>query len=396
MNKEEFIRKYAVERKHTNSAKWDGLAEQFGKKDLLPLWVADTEFAIPQAAQDALIARVKQGAFGYSFIPQSYYNAYFDWQKRRYGTELHEDWMRFGIGVVNTLSTLVRAMTQSEDAVMVLQPVYYPFMKVIENNQRRLVVSYLVEKDGEFYMDFDDIKAKMEANNVKLLVFCSPHNPVGRVWKPEELSQLLQLCREEQVMVISDEIHHDLIVGKQPFVSALSIDGGRYRDNIVMVDSPSKTFNMAALLGNNIVIPNPQLRARYDKQVQELSLPEATVMATTAGEAAYRTGDEWLENMLAVIRSNYEYVKKTLENVSPKIKVTDLQGTYLLWVDLSELVPPEKLDYFMVEKAGLAVDMGDWFGKAGRGHIRLNLATTPKIIYRAMQMLTKALKQTIK
>ena len=396
MNKEEFIRKYAVERKHTNSYKWDALTEQFGKKDLLPLWVADTEFAIPQAAQDALIARVKHGAFGYSLIPQSYYDAYFDWQKRRYGTELHEDWMRFGIGVVNTLSTLVRALTQPGDGVMVLQPVYYPFMDVIKNNQRQLVISNLVEKDGEFYMDFDDIKAKMEADNVKLLIFCSPHNPVGRVWKPEELSQLLQLCRDEQVMVISDEIHHDLIVGKQPFVSALSIDGGRYRDNIVMVDSPSKTFNMAALLGNNIVIPNPQLRTRYDKQVQQLSLPSATVMATTAGEAAYRTGDEWLENMVSVVRSNYEYVKKTLENVSPKIKVADLQGTYLLWVDLSELVPPEKLDYFMVEEAGLAVDMGDWFGKAGRGHIRLKLATTPKIIYRDMQMLTKALKQTIK
>lgn len=391
MNKEEFIAQYAVERKHTNSAKWDGLEATFGRDDLLPLWVADTEFKIPKAAQDALIQRVHHGAFGYSLTPDEYYDAYFAWQKGRYQTEPQKDWMRFGLGVVSALSTIVRALTLPGESIMVLQPVYYPFMRVIQENDRHLVVSNLRAENDTYVMDMEDIANKMDQHHVKMLIFCSPHNPVGKVWSEQELTTLLELCREKQVLVVSDEIHHDLIVGDKSFVSALSIAQGIYRDNTVMVDSPSKTFNMAALLGSNIVIPNPQLRERYDKEVRELSLPSATVMAQTAATAAYRDGASWLEGLLAVIKDNYLYVKECLQAVDPQIKVADLQGTYLAWVDLSSVVAPEHLEYFIKHKAHLAVDFGDWFGEVGKGHIRLNLATTPAIVHQAMDQLAQAI-----
>ena len=208
MEKEEFIKKYAVERRNTNSSKWDGLESQFGETDLLPLWVADTEFKVPEAVRKALVERVEHGAFGYSLVPDSYYEAYFNWQKERYGIELHKDWMRFGTGVVQSLSTLIETLTVPGEAIMVLQPVYYPFMRVIENNNRKLVISELVNHDGHYEMDYEDIQKKMQENNVKLLIFCSPHNPVGRVWSEDELEKLLAICHDEKVRVIADEIHH--------------------------------------------------------------------------------------------------------------------------------------------------------------------------------------------
>lgn len=393
MNKTEFIEKYAVARQNTNSAKWDGLKSQFGQDDLLPLWVADTEFKAPQAVIDAMQARISHGAFGYSFAPDSYYHAYINWQKERYGIEVHQEWMRLGPGVVNALATLVQTLTQENDAVMVLQPVYYPFMNVIENNHRKLVVSELqVDDQANYSFNYQDIETKIKENHVKLLILCSPHNPVGRVWDEAELEQLLALCQANQVWVISDEIHHDLIVGDKPFVSTLSIADGRYRDIMVMVDAPSKTFNLAALNNCHVVIPNPQLRDHFDQQVAKEVLPAGSLLGHVAGQAAYEKGAEWLDNMLAVIKDNFDYVKDQLTQVFPEIKVSPLQGTYLMWVDLSTLVAPGDIEVFMKQKAKLAVDFGDWFGQGGQGHIRINLATTPANIEKAVRALIVALQ----
>ncbi|AIR11195.1 MalY/PatB family protein [Ligilactobacillus salivarius] len=392
MEKEEFIKKYAVERRNTNSSKWDGLESQFGETDLLPLWVADTEFKVPEAARKALVERVEHGAFGYSLVPDSYYEAYFNWQKERYGIELHKDWMRFGTGVVQSLSTLIETLTVPGEAIMVLQPVYYPFMRVIENNNRKLVISELVNHDGHYEMDYGNIQKKMQENNVKLLIFCSPHNPVSRVWSEDELEKLLSICHDEKVRVIADEIHHDLIIGDKKFTSMLSIKDGFYRDNLVMVDAPSKTFNMASLLNSHVVIPNPQIRDLYDEVVGRLSAPQGSLLGRVAAEAAYREGAEWLDNMIEVIRDNFVYVRDELTKAFPKIKVSDLEGTYLMWIDLSALVPADKVEKLVKKQAKLAVDFGDWFGESGKGHIRVNLATTPENIKKAVSALVNALK----
>ncbi|KRL00919.1 MalY/PatB family protein [Liquorilactobacillus capillatus] len=377
MNVDEFVKRYATDRHNTDSVKWDGMDELFGTNDLLPLWVADTEFKAPEVVIEALEKRIQHGVYGYSKTPDSYYESYCKWQKERYGTDIQREWMRFGTGVVQSLSTLVNILTQPGDAVMILQPVYYPFMNVINQNERQLVVSELKPKGTSYEMDLDDIKQKIEENHVKLFINCSPHNPVGRVWSSAELEGLLALCRQEKVLFISDEIHHDLIVGERPFISALSIKDGLYRDNMVMLDSASKTFNLAGLQNSHVTIPNPQVRERYDLYTARLAAPAGNIIGKVAGEAAYSGGAEWLEGLLNVIRSNYTYLKEELQHKCPQAVVYDLEGTYLAWVDLSAVIEPEHLEYIIKKKAHLAVDFGTMFGAAGKGFIRINLATTP-------------------
>ena len=232
----------------------------------------------------------------------------------------------------------------------------------------------------------------MQENNVKLLIFCSPHNPVGRVWSEDELEKLLAICHDEKVRVIADEIHHDLIIGDKKFISMLSIKDGFYRDNLVMVDAPSKTFNMASLLNSHVVIPNPQIRDLYDEMVGRLNSPQGSLLGRVAAEAAYREGAEWLDDMIEVIKDNFIYVRDELTKAFPEIKVSDLEGTYLMWIDLSALVPADKVEKLVKKQAKLAVDFGDWFGESGKGHIRVNLATTPENIKKAVSALVNALK----
>ncbi|HJE96240.1 MAG TPA: pyridoxal phosphate-dependent aminotransferase [Ligilactobacillus acidipiscis] len=393
MNKEEFLAKYAVDRKDTASVKWDGMQEEFGSSDLYPLWVADTEFKIPQSSVTALQKRVAHGAFGYSLTPEGYYDAYFTWQKERYGIELHKEWLRFGTGVVQSLSTLLQFLTMPGDAVMIMEPVYHPFRHVIENNDRKVVANELVDFGEEYKMDLEKIEEQMVANDVKVLMLCNPHNPVARVWTEEELANLLELCRKEQVLVISDEIHHDLLPSDKKFVSALSIKDGFYRDNMIMVDSPSKTFNMAGLLISHVVIPNPQLRDRYDQQQEILHAPASNILGMVAGQAAYSDGADWLAGLLAVVKDNYDYLKSHLQAAFPEIKITDQEGTYLAWVDLSAVVAPEELKHVVQDQAKLAVDFGSMFGQGGAGHIRINLATTPENLQAAVSSLVKTLQE---
>lgn len=393
MKVKDFVERYAVDRHNTDCFKWDGLQNEFGSTDLLPLWVADTEFKVPEAVTQALQARIAHGVYGYSQVVSGYQQAYINWQQQRYQTEVHPEWMRFGTGVVQSLSTLINVLTEPQEAVMVLQPVYYPFMQVIENNQRKLVVSQLKRADHHYEMDFTDIEQKIKQQHVKLLINCSPHNPVGRVWSEAELTKLLKICRENKVLFISDEIHHDLIVGQRPFVSALSIDNGLYRDNMVMVDSASKTFNLAALQNNHLIIPNPQIRTRYDNYIQRLKSPAGSLMGQVAAKAAYENGAEWLSGMLALIRQNFTYLKTHLAAENPAIEIFELEGTYLAWIDLSQVIPPTDLERVMKNDAKLAVDFGKWFGQGGDGFVRINLATTPANIELAVKRLKSVIKK---
>lgn len=391
MEQETFLNKYGVKRQGTASFKWDYLKETFGESDLLPLWVADMEFKCPQTVSAALMERVEHGAFGYSKIPNSYYQAYCQWQQKRHQIEVQPDWLRFGVGVVSSLSQLINLFTEKQEAVLIMQPVYYPFMDLVEQNDRQLVVSDLINTSAGYQMDLADIAAKIDANKVKLLILCSPHNPIGRVWSEAELNDLLALCREKQVIVISDEIHHDLIMPGQHFTSVLSVNEGIYRDNVVVLDSPSKTFNLAALKHSHLIMPNPQMRARYDKQATKFRLPAGSLLGAVAGEVAYQTGETWLDALINVIESNYRYVKSTLAPAVPGLKISPLQGSYLVWIDLNEVIPADELAQFMTQQAKLAVDFGNWFGESGRGFIRINLATQPENVQLAVERLLMAL-----
>lgn len=393
MDKKEFVKRYATDRRNTNSVKWDGLQNSFGESDLLPMWVADMEFKTPEAVRGALHQRIDEGVFGYSLTPDTYYDAYFKWQNERYGIELHKEWMRFNTNVVQSLSNLVQLLTCPGDAVMVLQPVYYPFMDVIEKNKRKLVVSNLTNEDGHYELNLDDMRQQMINHQVRLMIFCNPHNPVGRVWTPQELESVLELCRQEQVLVIDDEIHHDLMIDGHQFTSMLNIKDGFYRDNLIVVDSPSKTFNLASLWSSHVIIPNPQIMKRYDEYQQRMKLPGGSLLGQIAGEAAYREGNDWLDGLLATVSANYHMICDQLAQELPEVVVSPLEGTYLAWIDLSALVPECDLQTVIQDKAKLAVDFGRWFGEAGQGHIRLNLATTPENVQYAIQQLVMAVRE---
>lgn len=389
MKAKDFVEQFAVDRKNTHAVKWDGMTEKFGNNDLLPMWVADTEFKVPTAATSALEQRIQHGAYGYSIPDGGYFRAYANWQRERYGTELHQEWFRFGGSVVESISTLVQTLTMPGDAVMVMEPVYYPFMDVVEKNNRQLVVSELQRNGMHYTMDPIAMQHEMNIRNVKLLLLCSPHNPVGRVWSEEELAQLLDICRMQNVIVIADEIHHDLLVEVDKFTSVLSVQDGFYRDNVIMLDSPSKTFNMAALHNSHVIIPNPQLRERYDAYVAQLHASEGSLLGQVAAQAAYEDGADWLDGLLNTIRENYATVKDELADY--RVKVGELEGTYLLWIDMRPTVDPANLERFMIRQAQIAVDFGKWFGASGDGFIRMNLATTPANVKQAMKQLTAAL-----
>ena len=389
MKAKDFVEQFAVDRKNTHAVKWDGMTEKFGNNDLLPMWVADTEFKVPTAATSALEQRIQHGAYGYSIPDGGYFRAYANWQRERYGTELHQEWFRFGGSVVESISTLVQTLTMPGDAVMVMEPVYYPFMDVVEKNNRQLVVSELQRNGMHYTMDPIAMQHEMNIRNVKVLLLCSPHNPVGRVWSEEELAQLLDICRMQNVIVIADEIHHDLLVEADKFTSVLSVQDGFYRDNVIMLDSPSKTFNMAALQNSHVIIPNPQLRERYDAYVAQLHASKGSLLGQVAAQAAYEDGADWLDGLLNTIRENYATVKDELADY--RVKVGELEGTYLLWIDMRPTVDPANLERFMIRQAQIAVDFGKWFGASGDGFIRMNLATTPANVKQAMKQLTAAL-----
>ncbi|VDG18844.1 aminotransferase [Lactobacillus sp.] [Lactiplantibacillus mudanjiangensis] len=395
MDQATFIKTYATNRLNTNSLKWDALGVRYGNPDLLPMWVADMEFKVPEQVTTALTERVAHGIYGYSFTPDSYYDAFINWEQQRHQLTLQKDWVRFGTGVVNSLYAIVNAYTQPGDAVMILTPVYYPFFDAIQDNHRQLVTSELINDDGHYTMDFADIEAKIKANEVRLFIQCSPHNPVGRIWTAEEETKILALCEQYGVLVVSDEIHQDIEIDPEnhPFISALTVADGRFQDQVIVVNSPSKTFNVACLLNSHVIIPNADLRATYDAFMQRYNQTEVNVLGQTAGQAAYEHGGAWLDQILAVIRDNYHYLQTEFSEKTSKIVVADLQGTYLIWLDLRAYLDPATTREFIQDKCGLAVDFGEWFSKNDQGFVRLNLATDPKYVHQAVQNIISCLAQ---
>lgn len=389
---QKFCETYGVERKGTDAVKWDGIEEKFQRKDLLPLWVADMEFKIPKKAEETLIERVRHGAFGYTMASDSYYEQYFNWQKKRFDVTLEKDWVRFSTGVVNSFFWMVNTFTEKNDSVLVLSPVYYPFYDAIRENQRKIVTSELVNHEGRYEIDFEDVERKIVEEKVKLFIHCSPHNPVGRVWSKKELTKLFDICQAHDVLIISDEIHQDLVRKDVSFTSALAMDE-KYFTHLIALNAPSKTFNLAGLLHSHIVIPDKNLRRRYDDYAKTVHKSALSTLGLVTAEACYRYGEEWLEGLLEVIEFNFNLLKNDLVGAFPNIRLTDKQGTYLAWLDLSSYVPPEDMKQFIEEECHLAIDYGSWFGENCENFIRINLGTLPKYIEEATDRLIAGLNK---
>ena len=377
-------------RKETNCEKWDGLKDIYGQEDLLALWVADMDFQVPDCVTEALHAYVEHGVFGYYKTPDSYYDAFIDWEKTHHGYEVQRDWIRFSPGVVSAFNWIVNFMTKPGDAVIVNTPVYYPFLNAVKDNHRTLITSDLANTDGKYNIDFEDFENKVIEHNVKLFILCSPHNPVGRVWSKEELTTLLDICRKYGVFVIADEIHHDLTYGEAKHIPALSV--GDYDDIMFLLTAPSKTFNLAACQNSIIVIPDEKLRCKWDAFTQPLHVTNGSAFGYVAAEAAYKYGLEWHEEAKQIVYDNYQWMKQTFHDHLPNVVVSPLEGTYLAWIDMGHYIKPEDMVDFMQNKCGLAFDYGDWFGgDRFKTFIRMNLATSKENIEIAVRRIIQNL-----
>lgn len=384
-----------INRYGTDSAKFDTAAEHGYPGDILPLWVADMDFRAPACVQEALHRAVEHGIYGYSIQSGEYYQALESWFARNFDWQLQKDWLITTPGVVFALSVAVRAVTNPGDRVLVLPPVYHPFYSVVENNDRCIVRSHLRYENGTYRMDFTDIERKITENDVKLLIFCSPHNPVGRVWTAEELQRLGAICKKHGVTVISDEIHCDFAFPEHPhtpFIKACP----EMTESCIICTAPSKTFNLAGLQVSNIFIPNEGLRMRLQREMDGIAFHGVNRLGAIAATAAYRQGQPWLEDCKAYMRENLAYVRNFLAEKLPRIKLVEPEGTYLAWLDCTGLgLSGEELDHLIIHKAKLWLDSGGIFGDETALFQRVVLACPRATLQKAMEQLEAAVNEGI-
>ena len=384
------------DRRNTNSVKWDTLGGKYGREDLLPLWVADMDFPSPPCISEALRRAVDHGIFGYYAPPDSYYDAFIAWEKQRHSTEVRREWLRFTPGVVAGLAWVLSSLTSPGDAVAILTPCYYPFMEVIQNTGRRLVCSELAAApDGGYTVDLEDLEEQVRSQQVQALILCSPHNPVGHVWREAELLGILDLCKRHGVLLISDEIHQDLVYQGYTHLSSLRFQ--EYLDRMVMLTAASKTFNIAGLQNSFAVIPNKALRGAFDAYVKTLRVSGGSSLGYVAAEAGYAQGGPWLDELLVYLQGNYACFRDALLRALPELRVAPLESTYLAWVDLSAYLTAEQLIPVVRDQARLAVDYGFWFWPEGETarrdvHIRVNLAASREMFPLAAERLAAAIQ----
>ena len=372
-----------VDRVGTDCNKWDNMAERFGDNDLMALWVADMDFMVPECVRKAAREYADFGIYGYYKVPDAYYQNFIDWEEKYHHCHIEKQWLRFSPGVVSPINWYVNMKTQPGDGVIVLTPVYYPFLDAIRDNDRQLISCDLVRKDKVYHIDYADFEKKIVDNKVKLFILSSPHNPVGRVWKKEELEQLLAICRKHQVFVVADEIHHDLIMPGYEHTEILNIPG--YTDMMVVLTAGSKTFNLAGCKNSFVILPDEKLRQEYDDFLNTLRIRGGNAFGYVAVAAAFGGGRPWLDSVIDIIHKNAQYVEETLAEKLPDAVVSPLEGTYLQWVDLGAYVKPDETQELIQNKCRLAVDYGEWFGGERFGSfIRLNLATSPENIKEAV------------
>lgn len=379
-----------INRYHTNSLKFDFKKEKNKPEDVIPMWVADMDFKCCEEILNDMHKKIDYGVFGYSKEDDSYFNAIKKWYKKNHNVDLKKEWLITTPGVVFALSTAVKTLTNENDYVLINNPVYYPFIEVVEDNKRKIISSDLILKNNHYEIDFNDFENKIKDYKVKLFLLCSPHNPVGRVWTKKELDKIIEICKKYNVYIISDEIHSDFI-WKGHHICLLNYSD--YQDNIILCTSPSKTFNLAGLQVSNVFIPNIKVKEKFQLELWNTGYSLINIMGLVACQSAYEKGEKWLNECKRYILDNIEIVDKFLKEKLPKVKLVYPEGTYLLWLNFNELnLSDDEIENLLLNEAKLWLDNGKMFGKTGKGFQRINIAVPKKRLKQALENLEKAFK----
>lgn len=384
-----------IDRTNTSSIKWNPeiLLENFGVEDCLPLWVADMDFEVAPQIKEALIKVAEHGVYGYSGTTR-HMDAFANWVDRRFDWSIQTDWLLNTPGIVTAFNVAIQTYTRPGDHVIIQRPVYYPFTDAIENNGRHVSSNSLILNDeGRYEIDFEDFEMKAKDPNTTMFLLCSPHNPVSRLWTKKELAKMMRICKDNNVLVVSDEIHADLVMPGYKHYPAATLDE-TYLDNIVTLMAPSKTFNLAGMQLSYVVISDDLKRQQFARTLEQSSIGIVNRFAFDSAIAAYNESENWLEAVLDYIHGNYEYVREYFKKELPDIGIHELEATYLVWMDFRSLnLTLDELTKVIFKDAKVGLDGGDWFGPEGEGFMRMNLACPRVIIEKACAAIVAGVKR---
>ena len=376
-------------REGTDCIKYDRREETFGVKDIIPMWVADMDFNTPDFIVESLQKRLEHHIYGYSFRSSEYFQSMISWIKTRHNWTVEKEWISFSPGIVPALNFCTLAFTQPGDSIIVQPPVYFPFFSAAESHGRNLIYNRLTESEGKWDMDYNSLIAGIDSKT-KMIIISNPHNPVGRVWTPEELNNLADICLKNNILIISDEIHCDLVLPGFTHTPMASLSE-KIAENTVTLIAPSKTFNLAGLSTSSVIIKNPVLRKSFNRIVDNLHVGNGNIFGNTASIAAYANGHKWLDALLDYIDNNIEFVKDYCGKMIPEIIPVQPEATYMIWLDCRRFgMSGKDLQNFFVHKAGVGMNEGSTFGPGGEGFMRMNLGTTHQTVMKAMEQIERA------
>lgn len=383
-----------IDRNGTNCLKVDALQERYGSSDLIPLWVADMDFNAPPAVIDAIIKRAQHGIFGYTRPSQEYHDSIRNWLDKHHDWQIKQEWTSFIPGIVKGIGFVVSCFTDRNDKIIIQPPVYHPFRIIPTLQHREVIDNELIFKENRYYMDLEGLKKKI-ALGAKILILCNPHNPGGRVWTKQELIDLAEICYDNNVLVISDEIHADLAHKGHKHIPFATVSDKAAMNSITFM-APSKTFNIAGIVSSFSVIPNEKIRDKFHAYLESFELEEGYIFAYTATQAAYQHGEEWLVQAKEYIWGNIQFVDNYLKENIPQIKAMIPDASYLIWLDCRDLnLSQPQLEDLFVNKAKLALNTGTMFGKGGEGFMRLNVGSPRSILAKALAQLKDAVNNKL-
>ncbi|KAB2334703.1 pyridoxal phosphate-dependent aminotransferase [Cytobacillus depressus] len=378
-----------IQRENTSSVKWELTKEVFGTSDVLPMWVADMDFEPPIEVKEAIQERVNHGIYGYSFTTDSTAESIKQWLEKKHNWSIDTDWMLYNHGVVPSIAAAIEAFTSPGDKVMLQSPVYAPFFGMISQNNRELVNSPLKLINNRFEIDFNDFEDKLK-EGVKLFLLCNPHNPGGRVWSKEELHKMGELCYQYNCLILSDEIHSDLVFGPHKHIPIAALDD-KFSDIVITCVAPTKTFNLAGLQASAVITANKKLRRAFEEVQHKQGYSRLPTFGSIGMEAAYQFGEDWLDELLTYVHENVQTAKSFIQEHVPTIKVMEPEGTYLLWLDCRELgLDDQEIKERLLYKGKLALEPGTKYGTGGEGFVRMNIACPREILLDGLERLKKA------